>query len=170
MMQSRPALACVLGAIFGAVALAAVPREASTAAAPGRRLSGEIASRAAACYAKRYPDLKCTFCKSDGACNAPQAMKHFRDHGRREGRLFGCDGEANGTAPALESSCGRDIKPYDDEKRRTTTRRTRTRKRSQQHPKQRRTRNPTASRSAPAPSRNIPPRSAPAPSRNIPRE
>ena len=51
--------------------------------------------------------------KADGACNAPQAMAHFRDHGLREGRLFGCDGEANGTAPALESSCGRD-KKYDD--------------------------------------------------------
>ena len=89
---------------------AAVPREASTPAAPGRRLSCEIASRAAACYAKRYPDLKRTFCKSDGACNAHQAMAHFRNHGRREGRLFGCDGEANGTAPALESSCGRDTK------------------------------------------------------------
>ena len=63
MMQSRLALACVLGAIFGAVALAAVPREASTAAAPGRRLSGEPASRAATC----------------------------------------CDGEANGTAPALDT-------------------------------------------------------------------
>ena len=40
MMQSRPAkLAGVLGAIFGAVVLVAVPREASTAAVPGRRLS-----------------------------------------------------------------------------------------------------------------------------------
>ena len=96
MMQSRPALACVLGAIFGAVVLVAVPREASTAAKPGRRLSRELASRAATCYAKRYPDLKRQFCNADGACNAPQAMKHFRDHGLREGRLFGCDGEANG--------------------------------------------------------------------------
>ena len=46
-MQARPALACVLGAIFGAVVLGAVPREASTAAAPGRRLSRELAARAA---------------------------------------------------------------------------------------------------------------------------
>ena len=102
MMQSRPAkLACMLGAIFGAVVLVAVPREASTAAEPGRRLSREHASRAALCYAARYPDVKAAFCDGD-RCNARQAMAHFRDHGRREGRLFGCDGEANGTAPALD--------------------------------------------------------------------
>ena len=29
--------------------------------------------------------------------NAPQAMAHFRDHGRREGRLFGCDGAGEDT-------------------------------------------------------------------------
>ena len=81
-MQSRPAkLACMLGAIFGAVVLVAVPREASTAAAPGRRLS---AFNGALCYAARYPDVKAAFCDGD-RCNARQAMAHFRDHGRREG-------------------------------------------------------------------------------------
>ena len=83
------------------------------AAAAGLAAAQTSYARSATCYAKRYPDLKRKFCKADGACNAPQAMAHFRDHGRREGRLFGCDGEANGTAPALESSCGRD-KKYDD--------------------------------------------------------
>ena len=57
---------------------------------------------------------------------------------------------------APQTSTSTNSKPYDDEKRKMT-KRTRTKKRSQpQHPKQRRTRSPTASRSAPAPSRNIP--------------
>jgi len=60
----------------------------------------DLASRAAVCYAKRYPDLKRKFCNADGACNLRQAKAHFREHGRREGRRFGCDDETNGTAPA----------------------------------------------------------------------
>ena len=60
----------------------------------------------------RYPDLHAKYCAA-GRCDTRALDKHFRDHGLREGRLFGCDGEANGTAPALESSCGRD-KKYDD--------------------------------------------------------
>ena len=61
---------------------------------------GPAARGAATCYAKRYPDLKRKFCNADGACNLRQAKAHFREHGRREGRRFGCDDETNGTAPA----------------------------------------------------------------------
>ena len=63
----------------------------AAAAAAGLAAAQTSYARSATCYAKRYPDLKHKFCKADGACNAPQAMAHFRDHGLREGRLFGCD-------------------------------------------------------------------------------
>ena len=71
---------------------------ALAARAAGAR--GPAARGAATCYAKRYPDLKRKFCNADGACNLRQAKAHFREHGRREGRRFGCDDETNGTAPA----------------------------------------------------------------------
>ena len=69
-------------------------------AARAARVRGPAAREAATCYAKRYPDLKRKFCNADGACNLRQAKAHFREHGRREGRRFGCDDETNGTAPA----------------------------------------------------------------------
>ena len=62
--------------------------------------ASDPASRAAACYVARYPDLKREFCNADGACNLRQAKAHFRERGRREARRFGCDSEANGTALA----------------------------------------------------------------------
>ena len=71
-----------------------------TLAARAAGARGPAARGAATCYAKRYPDLKRKFCNADGACNLRQAKAHFREHGRREGRRFGCDDETNGTAPA----------------------------------------------------------------------
>ena len=54
------------------------------------------ASRAE-CYAKRYPDLARTLCAADGACDLRRAKAHYRAHGRREGRRFGCDATAGAT-------------------------------------------------------------------------
>ena len=42
----------------------------------------------ATCYAKNYADLEFHFCKK--ACNIHALLDHFRDHGRKEGRSFGC--------------------------------------------------------------------------------
>ena len=42
----------------------------------------------ATCYAKNYADLDYHFCKK--GCNVGALLDHFRDHGRREGRSFGC--------------------------------------------------------------------------------
>ena len=41
------------------------------------------------CYGRRYPDLAYAFCKDE--CNVRALHDHFRDHGRREGRRFGCE-------------------------------------------------------------------------------
>ena len=48
----------------------------------------------------RYPDLHAKYCAA-GRCDTRALDKHFRDHGLREGRLFGCDGEANGDKHAF---------------------------------------------------------------------
>ena len=43
----------------------------------------------ATCYGRRYPDLAYAFCKDE--CNVQALHRHFQDHGRREGRRFGCE-------------------------------------------------------------------------------
>ena len=54
-----------------------------------KRAAGEQARAAnATCYAKNYADLEFHFCKK--GCNVGALLDHFRDHGRREGRSFGC--------------------------------------------------------------------------------
>ena len=54
-----------------------------------KRAAGEQARAAnATCYAKNYADLDYHFCKK--GCNVGALLDHFRDHGRREGRSFGC--------------------------------------------------------------------------------
>ncbi|CAH0369288.1 unnamed protein product [Pelagomonas calceolata] len=42
----------------------------------------------ATCYAKNYADLEYHYCKK--GCNVGALLDHFRDHGRGEGRSFGC--------------------------------------------------------------------------------
>ena len=46
-------------------------------------------AESASCYGRRYPDLAYAFCK-DG-CNVHALHRHFQNHGRREGRRFGCE-------------------------------------------------------------------------------
>ena len=46
-------------------------------------------SEDATCYGRRYPDLEYAFCKDE--CNVQALHRHFQDHGRREGRRFGCE-------------------------------------------------------------------------------
>ena len=52
------------------------------------------------CYGRRYPDLAYAFCKDE--CNVRKLHDHFRDHGRREGRRFGCEAPP---LTAAESDC-----------------------------------------------------------------
>ena len=52
---------------------------------------------AAMCYVDRYTDLRRAFCVSDGACDWKRVRDHWRKHGAKEGRLFGCEA-ANSTA------------------------------------------------------------------------
>jgi hypothetical protein len=40
------------------------------------------------CYAKNYPDLFYQFCRK--GCNVDGLHTHFLNHGRKEGRQFGC--------------------------------------------------------------------------------
>ena len=46
-------------------------------------------AESATCYGRRYPDLAYAFCKDE--CNVQALHRHFQDHGRREGRRFGCE-------------------------------------------------------------------------------
>ena len=65
-----------------------------------RRERKHTHAESATCYGRRYPDLAYAFCKDE--CNVRALHDHFRDHGRREGRRFGCE-----AAPltAAESDC-----------------------------------------------------------------
>ena len=47
-------------------------------------------AESATCYGRRYPDLAYVFCEQ-GGCDVHALHDHFRDHGRREGRRFGCE-------------------------------------------------------------------------------
>lgn len=67
--------------------------------------AGARGASRAACYARRYPDLA-HFCGGDGACDVRRAKAHYRAHGRREGRTFGCD-DANPEPPAAWCEPGR---------------------------------------------------------------
>ena len=54
-----------------------------------RRERKHTHAESAACYGRRYPDLAYAFCKDE--CDVRKLHDHFRDHGRREGRRFGCE-------------------------------------------------------------------------------
>ena len=54
-----------------------------------RRERKHTHAESATCYGRRYPDLAYAFCKDE--CNVRALHDHFRDHGRREGRRFGCE-------------------------------------------------------------------------------
>ena len=54
-----------------------------------RRERKHTHAESATCYGRRYPDLAYAFCKDE--CNVRALHDHFRDHGRQEGRRFGCE-------------------------------------------------------------------------------
>ena len=54
-----------------------------------RRERKHTHAESSTCYGRRYPDLAYAFCKDE--CNVRALHDHFRDHGRREGRRFGCE-------------------------------------------------------------------------------
>ena len=54
-----------------------------------RRERKHTHAESATCYGRRYPDLAYAFCKDE--CDVRKLHDHFRDHGRREGRRFGCE-------------------------------------------------------------------------------
>ena len=54
-----------------------------------RRERKHTHAESATCYGRRYPDLAYAFCKDE--CNAQALHRHFQDHGREEGRRFGCE-------------------------------------------------------------------------------
>ena len=65
-----------------------------------RRERKHTHAESATCYGRRYPDLAYAFCKDE--CNVRALHDHFRDHGRREGRRFGCEAPP---LTAAESDC-----------------------------------------------------------------
>ena len=54
-----------------------------------RRERKHTHAESSTCYGRRYPDLAYAFCKDE--CDVRKLHNHFRDHGRREGRRFGCE-------------------------------------------------------------------------------
>ena len=69
------------------VAVAPNPFDAPT---NKRRERKHTHAESSTCYGRRYPDLAYHFCEK-GGCDVHALHDHFRDHGRREGRRFGCE-------------------------------------------------------------------------------
>ena len=45
-----------------------------------------------ACYARRYPDVLADFCAGGvNTCKWSAIRDHWREHGKGEGRQFGCE-------------------------------------------------------------------------------
>ena len=65
------------------------PFDAPTTHEVAHRHRKHTHAESATCYGRRYPDLAYAFCKDE--CNVRKLHDHFRDHGRREGRRFGCE-------------------------------------------------------------------------------
>ena len=57
------------------------------------------ADKDALCYVDRYADLHRHFCVAD-MCDLQRARDHYREHGRHEGRKYGC----GDSSPAIVSS------------------------------------------------------------------
>ena len=57
----------------------------------------------ATCYGRRHPDLAYAFCKDE--CNVQALHRHFQDHGRREGRRFGCEAAPLTAAETAKFGC-----------------------------------------------------------------
>ena len=68
-------------------------------------------AESATCYGRRYPDLAYHFCE-EGGCDVHALHDHFRDHGRQEGRRFGCE-----AAPLTEAEAARFPRPQVDQGR-----------------------------------------------------
>ena len=92
--------------IFACIALGltiATAVQDGTAVAPNpfdaptnkRRERKHTHAESSTCYGRRYPDLAYAFCRrrrsEKGGCDVHALHAHFRDHGRREGRRFGCE-------------------------------------------------------------------------------
>ena len=75
--------------IATAVQIAPNPFDAPTTHEVAHRHRKHTHAESATCYGRRYPDLAYAFCKDE--CNVRALHDHFRDHGRREGRRFGCE-------------------------------------------------------------------------------
>ena len=70
-----------------------------------RRERKHTHAESATCYGRRYPDLAYAFCKDE--CNVRALHDHFRDHGRREGRRFGCEAAPLTAAETAKWPCMR---------------------------------------------------------------
>ena len=75
--------------IATAVQVAPNPFDAPTTPEVAHRHRKHTHAESSTCYGRRYPDLAYAFCKDE--CNVRALHDHFRDHGRREGRRFGCE-------------------------------------------------------------------------------
>ena len=76
----------------------------ASAAEPDRAATQEpapwwFADKDARCYVGRYADLTRHFC-AGGRCDLQKARDHYREHGRHEGRKYGC----GDSSPAIVSS------------------------------------------------------------------
>ena len=71
------------------------PFDAPTTHEVAHRHRKHTHAESATCYGRRYPDLAYAFCRrrrsEKGGCDIHALHDHFRDHGRREGRRFGCE-------------------------------------------------------------------------------
>ena len=76
-----------------------------------RRERKHTHAESATCYGRRYPDLAYHFCEK-GGCDVHALHDHFRDHGRQEGRRFGCE-----AAPLTAAEAARFPRPQVDQGR-----------------------------------------------------
>ena len=76
-------------ALVAAVGVAASPPACRAGLGSFQVNISDDAFDGATCYGRRYPDLEYAFCKDE--CNAQALHRHFQDHGREEGRRFGCE-------------------------------------------------------------------------------
>ena len=77
-------------AVQDGTAVAPNPFDAPTTHEVAHRHRKHTHAESATCYGRRYPDLAYHFCEK-GGCDVHALHDHFRDHGRREGRRFGCE-------------------------------------------------------------------------------